>query len=172
MSLIIPDMYKESIFKINYKKLKEMNIKCLLFDLDNTIASYQKDKPEKKVKELMAILGEDFKIIILSNGKKGRVRPFKEALNIDSAHSSKKPLKMKYKKIMSMYKFKPNEIACIGDQILTDVLGANRIGALSILVNPTGAFEPFTTKFNRFFERIILKKLNKKGVLIKGEYYE
>lgn len=172
MSLFIPDMYKESIYKIDYKKLKKMGVKCLCFDLDNTMASYSISKPDKKLKELMTILGEDFKIIILSNGKKVRVRPFKEGLNLDSSHSSKKPLKRKYLKIMKMHKLNPTEIACIGDQLLTDVLGANRVGSISILVNQTGAYEPINTKFNRFFEKIILRNLNKKGVLVKGEYYD
>lgn len=172
MSLFIPDMYKESVYTINYKKLKEMNIKCLLFDLDNTLASYTVDVPDKKLKELINMLEEDFKVMILSNGSKKRVRPFKEGLNLDSSHSSKKPLKTKYKKIMNMYKYSNNEIACIGDQILTDVLGANRIGAISILVNKTGMYETFNTKINRFFEGMILKKFNKNGILIKGEYYD
>lgn len=172
MSLFIPDMYKESIYKIDYKKLKKMKVKCLLFDLDNTLASYSVEKPDKKLKEFITILEEDFKVVIISNGKKSRVRPFKEGLNLDSCHSSKKPLKTKYKKIMSMYKLSPTEIACVGDQILTDVLGANRIGAISILVNKMGTYEPINTRFNRFFEKILLNKYNKNGVLIKGEYYD
>ena len=38
--LLIPDIYDQSIYTINYKKLKKNGIKCLLFDLDNTIAPY------------------------------------------------------------------------------------------------------------------------------------
>ena len=172
MNIFIPDMYKESIYKINYKKLKRMKIKCLMFDLDNTIAAYTISKPDKKLKEFMTVLEEDFKVIILSNGTKERVRPFKEGLNLDAAHSSKKPLKTKYKKIMAMYKFSPSEVACIGDQIMTDVLGANRMKAVSILVNSMGDYDPIYTKMNRFWESMVLKKLNKNGVLIKGEYYD
>lgn len=172
MNLFIPDMYKESIYDIDYEKLKKMKIRCLLFDLDNTLVSYSVSKPDKKLKELITILEEDFKVIILSNGRKERVRPFKEGLNLDSSHSSRKPFKRKYKKIMSMHKFKATEVACIGDQIMTDVIGANKVGMISILVNSVGAYEPIWTRFNRFWENIILKKLNKNGVLIKGEYYD
>ncbi len=172
MNIFVPDMYQQSVHKIDYKKLKQRGIKCLLFDLDNTLVSYKEDKPNKKLKELFALLGENFKVIIISNNKKDRVRPFKEGLNVDAAHSSKKPLKTKYKKILSMYKYKANEIACIGDQIMTDVIGANRMGMLSILVNSLADEEPTVTKFNRIFERKILKNLQKKGILFKGEYYE
>lgn len=172
MEKFIPDMYQKSIYTIDYKKLKKRGIKCLLFDLDNTIASYTEDVPSQDLKELFHLLSIDFKVIIISNAPKKRLRPFKELLNVDVAFSSKKPFKKKYTKIMNMYDLAPEKIACIGDQILTDILGANRINALSILVNSIGAKEPIWTKFNRFFERFILKSLAKKGILEKGKYYE
>ena len=42
-----PDMYKKSIYDINYDKLKEMGKKYLFFDLDNTIISYQEKVPNE-----------------------------------------------------------------------------------------------------------------------------
>ena len=152
MDKFIPDIYMQSVFKIDYKNLKKRGIKCLLFDLDNTLATYDESVPSREVKELIHLLSNDFKVIILSNSSKKRLRPFKDILNIDVAYSSKKPLKKKYFKIMNIYNFKPEEIACIGDQIITDIFGANRVGAISILINPTGVKEPIWTRFNRFFE--------------------
>ena len=111
LDLLIPDIYAQSIYTINYKKLKKNGIKCLLFDLDNTIAPYKVDVPDQKVKELFARLEEDFKIIIVSNSGKNRLRPFKEKLNVDVAFSSRKPFKKKYKKILTLYKFKIDEHA-------------------------------------------------------------
>ena len=72
LDLFIPDVYAQSIYTINYKKLKKNGIKCLLFDLDNTIASYKTKEPDQKVKELIARLEEDFKVIIISNSNKNR----------------------------------------------------------------------------------------------------
>lgn len=172
MDIFIPDVYQKSIYTINYKKLKKNGIKCLLFDLDNTIAPYKVTEPDVKVKELFARLEEDFKVIIISNSPKNRIRPFKEKLNVDCAYSSKKPFKTKYKKILELYNFKIDEVACIGDQILTDILGANRMGFTSILVNRVAKYETIFTRFNRFFEKIILKKLAKKNLLVMGEYYD
>lgn len=172
MDLFIPDIYQQSIYTINYKKLKKNGIKCLLFDLDNTIAPYNVTEPDTKVKDLFASLGNDFKIIIISNNTKNRLRPFKEKLNVDTAYNSKKPFKTKYKKILELYKFKDNEIACIGDQLLTDILGANRMGFTSILVNSITKQESFFTRINRFFEKFILKALAKKRILVSGEYYD
>ena len=172
MDIFVPDIYQKSIYTINYKKLKKNGIKCLLFDLNNTLASYEVDYPDNKLRELIFELEKDFKVIIISNSSKKRVRPFKEKLNVDSAFSSKKPFKKKYKKIMNLYNFKVHEIAVIGDELLTDIWGGNKMGFKTILVNGISEEEPFYMRIIRYFERKIIKKLNKKGILFKGEYYE
>lgn len=172
MQNFIPDMYQKSIYDIDYQKLKKKGIKCLLFDLDNTLVPVNTSVPTKKVRELFAVLERDFKIIILSNSGKARLIPFKDGLNVDVAYSSHKPFKKKYLKIMEIYKFKYHEIAAIGDQLLTDIYGANRVGITSILINPIGEYEKLCTKFNRFLEGFVYRKLRKKGILEKGEYYE
>ena len=165
MDLFIPDVYQKSIYTINYAKLKKNGIKCLLFDLDNTCASYRTKEPDRRLKELFAYLTNDFKVIIISNSGKSRLRPFKEKLNVDTAYRAHKPFKKKYIKILNMYHFKENEIACIGDQLLTDILGANRLNFFSILVNPIAKYEVITTRINRLFEKVILKNLGKKHLL-------
>lgn len=172
MNYFIPDIYAKSIFTIDYKKLKKDGIKCILFDLDNTIAPINENKPSKDVKELFAYIDDlNIKIIILSNSKKSRVAPFKEMLNVDSAYMATKPLKRKFKKVLRMFNFEFSEVAEVGDQILTDVLGANRCGITSIFVDPLTDEDKFFTKINRKFEKIILNKLNKKGIYEKGKYY-
>ena len=172
MDAFIPDIYSQSIYTINYKKLKKHGIKCLLFDLDNTIVSYSDKEPDKRLKEFFHHLEDDFKIIVFSNSGKNRLRPFKEKLNVDTAFSCHKPFKKKYKKVLELYRYKETQIACIGDQLITDIFGANRMNFTSILVNKIGKKEPIWTRFNRFFERFILKKLAKKNLLVYGEYYD
>ncbi len=172
MDIFIPDMYVQSIYTINYKKLKKIGIKCLLFDLNNTLVSYECDYPDKKLQEFIYNLERDFKVIIVSNSNKNRVRPFKEKLNVDSSFSSKKPMKTKFKKIMNLYNFKDTEIAMIGDEILTDIWGGNKMGFTTILVNGISEIEPIHMQIIRKVEKRIIKNLNKKGILFKGEYYE
>lgn len=173
LEIYIPDMYKKSIYDIDYNALLEKGIKCILFDLDNTMAPIHIKEPDTTLRNLFAdieLMG--FKVIILSNSKKERVRPFKEKLNVDASFHSHKPFKKKYKKIMSLYHFNENEIACIGDQLLTDIKGANRMNFFSILVNPVSKIDLFGTKINRIFERRIFKKLERQGMFKVGEYYE
>ena len=173
MDKFVPDIYQKSIFGINYEALKNSGIKCLLFDLDNTICPVNINEPDKKCKDLFEDLKDmDFKIIIVSNNSKGRVTPFKNILNVDAAHSSRKPFKTKYQKILKLYDFKDNEVAAIGDQLVTDIFGANRMGFTSILINPISKNEGFATKINRRIEKIIIKNLKRKGLFTIGEYYE
>ena len=172
MNNFIPDIYVKNIFEIDYKKLKSDGIKCILFDLDNTIAPLKELKPNKDIKELFAYIDDlNMKVIIISNSRKSRVAPFKEELNVDSCYSSFKPLKIKYKKILKLFHYDYSEVAAVGDQILTDVFGANRSGITSIFVDSLTNEDRFLTKINRKFEKMILNNLKKKGVYEEGKYY-
>ncbi len=169
----IPDMYQKSIYTIDYKKLKIIGIKCIIFDVDNTILPAHTKKLSKKIRDLIERLKEmDFKVILLSNARKRRLKIFKEILEVDCSAASMKPFSYKYKKILREYKFKENEVVCVGDQLLTDVLGGNIVGITTILVNPISAKDQFLTRLCRFFEKIIMKKAAKKKLFFKGEYYD
>lgn len=169
----VPDIYAKSIFLINYKKLRKKGIKCILFDLDNTIAPVSIQKPSKKTIDLFEELKDlGFKLIIMSNSPKTRVEPFKTALNVDAAALCFKPKKDKYLKIMKIYNLKPEAICSIGDQLVTDIYGANNLDITSILVNQISPKDYFTSFFNRLIEKLIIKRLEKKDLFKKGRYYD
>ncbi len=173
MDIFVPDIYAKSIYTIDYEKLKRNGIKCILFDLDNTIAPLNVDTPDKSIRDLFNELeAMGFKLIIMSNSPRNRLRSFKEILNVDTSASSKKPLPQKYHKIMKMYNFKDSEVAAMGDQLLTDILGANHVGITSILLNPMSNIDGIGTKINRFFENKIFKYLEKRDILQRGKYYD
>ena len=171
--LLIPDIYAQSIYTIDYKKLKEKGIKCLLFDLDNTIAQTYAKTPSKEIINKFEEIEElGFKVIILSNALKSRLKPFKEILNVDTSALSCKPLSFKYKKIMMMYNYDEKDIAAIGDQLYTDIKGANKLNITSILVNPLSKRESILTKYNRIKENKLFNKWEKQGIFERGVYYE
>lgn len=173
IELYKPDMYKKDIYSIDYKKLKTFGIKCILFDLDNTIVPYYLYKPTRKVKDLIERLKDlGFKVIIFSNSSKRRLTPFKEILEVDCSASSRKPSQRKLKKVLTEYKFDQSEVAIIGDQIITDVFGGNRVGIFTVLVNPISNREPIWTKINRIRERKVIKKLRKRDMFKRWAYYE
>ncbi len=169
----IPDKYFKSIYDINYKALKKSGIKCLIFDISNTLESESTLAPSRKVKDLFEDLKEmDFKIILMSNGLKKNVIPFKELLCVDSSYLAFKPLKRKYKKILNIFHYSTHEVAAIGDQLFFDILGANRMHFTSILVNPISADEFAIARFNRKVENAVINKLTKKDYFKRGRYYE
>ena len=52
MEKYVPDIYQKSIYTVNYAKLLSQGIKCLLFDLDNTLVAYGVKTPPLKAKDL------------------------------------------------------------------------------------------------------------------------
>lgn len=173
MEKYVPDIYSKSIYSIDYEKLKENGIKCLLIDLDNTIVPISVKKPNKKIKDLFKKLEQiGFKVIIFSNNTKKRIKPFKDELIVDCAFKCKKPRQKKFLLIMKEYKYSISEIAIIGDNIITDILGGNKVGITTILVNPISNKERIDTKVLRIYEKNIINKLTKKELFKKGRYYE
>ena len=163
-----PSMYYKSIFDINYKLLKEKNIKVLIFDLDNTIMTYDEKKPSKEVVELFQKLSNDFSIFIASNNLKDKVRGIGKYLNVHAFYSLLKPSKRLKKLLLKKMNVKMEEVGMIGDQIVTDVFMGNRLKMKTILVDPLGKKDLKITVFNRWLEEKIMKRIKLK----RGEYYE
>ncbi|MDD3392018.1 MAG: YqeG family HAD IIIA-type phosphatase [Bacilli bacterium] len=172
MDKYIPDIYQQSIYTIDYQKLKDCGIKCLLFDLDNTLVPAKIDEPTKKVNELFKELKKDFKVIIFSNSHKRRVSTFSEKLKVDFYHSACKPFTKNFKKVITNNDYNISEVAIIGDQVLTDIIGGNKVGITTILINPVSPIDSFFTKINRHIEKIIINKLTSRNLFFKGHYYE
>jgi len=164
----IPQIYQKDIYHINYEILKNKKIKLIIFDLDNTISLVDETIPNKKTKEFINNLALDFKIIVASNNTKQRVGEFCKELNCEYLYSSLKPTKKIFRIIKKKYNFQNNEIAIIGDQLVTDIFLGNRCKLLTILVDPLGKKDLKITSFNRFIEDKIKKKINFKS----GVYYE
>jgi len=173
MEKYYPDMYQKSIYTINYEKLKQNGIKCLLFDLDNTCIPYKEKKPSKKLKNLFEELQDmGFKVILFSNAPKRRLEPFKKELLVDCSPNSRKPSKKSFLKVLEKFGFELSEVAIIGDQLYTDIYGGNKVGITTILVNSMSTKDMFFTKFRRILEKKTFKKLKKEGVFEKGKYYD
>lgn len=169
----IPKMYKKSIFDINYDKLKNKNIKCLIFDLDNTLLLMEKTIPDKKVCHLIRKLKKDFKVYILSNNtNRERLNRVGNALGIDYVLFAMKPFSHGFKKIIKKTSLSNKEICIIGDQMMTDILGGNKLGIYTILVEPLSTKDLKITSFNRFLESKKILKLEKMGLFKRGEFYE
>ena len=173
MNYFYPDIYAKSIYDINYNKLIDRGIKCLLFDLDNTCIPYVNKRPTKELKEQFDKLKDmGFKVIIFSNSPQKRLEPFKKILNVDCSAKSGKPRKRKFLRVLRRYNLNLPDVAIIGDQLVTDIYGGNRVGITTILVNPISNIDMPFTKIHRLIEKKKIKKMAKEGIFKLGEYYD
>ena len=164
----MPNAYQKDIYSINYKGLKSKGIKVLLFDLDNTLIEKGNYVINDKTLKLINKLKKDFIICILSNSIHiKKIKSVSKQLAIPYISNSKKPFKKGFKKL-KLTNIKEKEITMIGDQLLTDVLGGNRMNYYTILIDPINNDEHIFTKINRVFEKFILKKIQLK----RGNYYD
>lgn len=167
-----PTMYAKDIYHVDFNKVYNMGYRILLIDLDNTLVPHDVSDPTKESIELVDNLKSiGFEVVILSNNTQKRVATFANPLDVEYIYSTRKPMKYKYNRLINKMNYDRDKIVCIGDQIMTDVYGANRLGLANMLVEPLAPKDILWTKFNRFLERRVFKKLEKQGRLIKGEYY-
>lgn len=172
MENYIPDIYQKSIYTIDYQKLKDRGIKCLLFDLDNTLVPVSTKGHNKKIKALFDELKKDFKVILFSNSPKKRLKLFTEGLDVDYVASALKPFPKNFLYVLNKYNYNVSEVAIIGDRLLTDILGGNKVGITTVLINPISTKDALSTKFLRIIENKIIYKLRNKNLFTKGKYYD
>lgn len=167
-----PNIYKRNIFEIDYSLLKKLGKKCLIFDLDNTLALIDDKNCPDETKKLILKLKKNFRVFVVSNNNYKRIKPYLEELDIEGFSNACKPSYMKLKKISKKYNFKKDEMVMIGDQMVTDIQAGNRFGILTILVDPLGKKDLKITGINRFLENKIIQRYSKNKIFERGNYYE
>lgn len=163
--IFYPKSYFRNILDIDIDFLLKNNIKAVLLDIDNTILDYKNNIPEGLEDWVKNAKNNNIKFCILSNtNKKKKAQKMSKLLDIPYIFFAKKPLKYGFKKAKEILNIEENNtIAVIGDQVLTDVLGANRCNMYSILVKPLHNKDIFVTKINRLIENKILRKYFKEN---------
>ena len=172
MGIFKPTMYRKNIFEIDYQKLKDKGIRCLVFDLDNTLGLIEHEKCPRNTKKLIKSLQNDLLIFIASNNNTRRIKPYMEDLGVGGVSWCMKPSTRGLKKIKKEYNLKKKEMVMIGDQIVTDVLAGKRFHIMTILVDPLGNKDLKITGLNRYWEDKIVRRYEKKGELKRGNYYD
>ena len=100
--------------------------------------------------------------IVSNSNKKEKVEKVAKELGIPFIYMGKKPFKSGLLKGADILKLNNENIAVVGDQIFTDVLGANRCNMFSILVEPINKKDIFITVVKRPLENYIIRKYLKK----------
>ena len=135
---LIPNYSFCNLFDVSPEFLKELGIKFLMFDLDNTIAAYNEHSPSSVMSTwLEDIRSSGVELFIISNSNRThRVESFAKAFNVDFFLNASKPSPKSVYNAMDCAGYNTCESALVGDQIFTDTLAANRAGVVSIIVRP------------------------------------
>ena len=157
--LFYPRDYFNKISEISLNYLVQNHIKGLILDVDNTLIDYYKNITEDTINWAENLKQNGIKMCILSNSnKKEKVKEVAQKLDIEYSYFAMKPFKNGFRKAKKMLQLENSEIAVIGDQIFTDVIGANRMKMYSILVEPIQEKDIFITLIKRPFENYIKQK--------------
>ena len=163
LNCIFPDIYIQSVYELPLEALKKRGIRGLIFDIDNTIAPYDVPEPDQKLIEWFDMLKKQgFRICILSNNHKKRVKKFNEKLRVLAIHKAGKPGIKKLRRAISVMKLTELETAMIGDQVFTDMWCGHMAGLYCIMTAPICNRDQFVTKIKRGLERQVMKQYFKK----------
>ncbi len=170
LKLFCPNMYVSSIYSIHPEDLVNKNIKGIIIDLDNTLVPWDEKEPNENLMDWFeSIFDKGIKFCMVSNNREHRVKLFADSLSIPYIFDAVKPRKKAFLRGIKILGTNPSNTAVIGDQILTDILGGNRMGAFTILVKPMSSQEFWWTRLMRKIEKNIISILIKKGLLEKPE---
>ena len=151
-----PKEYVDSTYVIDFDSLANKGYKGVIFDIDNTLVMH--DAPaDEKAKALFVHLKEiGMNACLLSNNKEPRVAMFNSEVGVFAIHKGGKPNPKGYRKAMELMGTNEQNTLFVGDQLFTDVWGANLTGIYSILVKPIDPREEIQIVLKRYLEKIVL----------------
>ena len=126
---LIPDVILKRLTELTPEFLSARGISFLMMDFDNTIVPYTTDVPLEQMKS------SNIRLCVVSNSKRPRVVTFCRTYGLDCITHARKPFQKGISECLTRFHLRPSQAALVGDQIYTDVLGANCAGLTSILVS-------------------------------------
>lgn len=153
---LFPSACEASTYEIPFSRLYELGYRGVIFDIDNTLVPHGAPADERAVDFFKGLKELGFTCCLLSNNKEPRVKMFNEKIGVHYIFNAHKPSVKNYKKAMEIMKTTEDTTIFVGDQIFTDVWGANRAGINSILVSPIHPKEEIQIVLKRFLEKPLL----------------
>ncbi|MCL2114050.1 MAG: YqeG family HAD IIIA-type phosphatase [Streptococcaceae bacterium] len=155
-----PDFLLEAVYQLDAESLRKIGITAVMVDLDNTLIAWNNpDGTPELLSWLEEMRENNIKVIVVSNNKRERVARAVEKFGVDYISRAMKPFALGINNALKRFDEKPSEVVMVGDQLMTDIRAAHRAGVRSILVKPLVESDAWNTKFNRWRERRVWKKL-------------
>lgn len=163
-NFLIPDYYYHSIHDVDLSFFKELNIKGVLFDIDNTLEPYETIEPSEKTIRLFENLRNNgINVAVISNNHEERVKRFCSSLDVEYSFDSGKPSSKKILQAIERMGLKSDDVIIVGDQLFTDVWAGNNTKIKSMFVDRINNKESFFIKVKRLLELPIVAKIKKNG---------
>ena len=152
--LFRPTFWLKNVFAIDEEFLKRNDVRALVLDLDNTLSMHGNPAAEEGVEEWLAKMRElGVKMRVVSNNTTKRVAPLAARLGLEFTANGAKPLTFGVSRAMKAMGADKATTLVVGDQIFTDVVGGNLIGARVFLTEPLGPETDGFIKFKRHLEK-------------------
>jgi len=163
---LIPQQYVQSVYDLDLDDLRKRGITGLILDLDNTLAAWRFGEPEPRLAEWMKeVKASGLKPYIVSNDLGPRVDLFTRFLDVQGVARAGKPRRKAFRDALRVLGLPAEQVAVVGDQVFTDMLGAKPLGCRGILVMPVSEREFVGTRLVRRVERCFLRLLASRGLL-------
>ena len=157
LSRFYPFEYCSSVYDIDFRSLYKAGYRGIIFDIDNTLVRHNAPVNDTVRELIQSLKNIGFDICLLSNNNAKRVNAFGEDLDVFHIHRGGKPNTKGYIRAMALMNTCKGNTVFVGDQIFTDIWGANRAGIHSMLVQPIDKNEGIQIKIERLPEKLILR---------------
>ena len=157
-----PSKMEESSYVIPYENWKKMGIQGIVYDIDNTLVPHGAPADERAIRLFEHLRGLGLKTCLLSNNKEPRVKSFAQQVKCPYIYKGGKPGAKGYKKAMETMGTDVKNTLFVGDQLFTDIWGANRLGIQTVLVRPINPKEEIQIVLKRYLEKVVLHFYTKK----------
>ncbi len=159
MAFFAPSFRFHRVEEITPAFLQSQGVRGLLLDVDNTLSPHNAPLPEPMaVRWLKKMQRAGVAVMIVSNNRPARVSPFAARLGLPFTANAAKPLPLGFDRARRTLGLPRESLAVVGDQLFTDMAGANAAHLRAILVDP---IQPETHGFlrvKRKWERPLLPR--------------
>lgn len=151
-----PGEYMDSTYEIDFDGLYEEGYRGIIFDIDNTLVPHGAPADERARALFSHLKALGYQCMLLSNNKEPRVKMFNDVVEVSYIFKAGKPKPGNYRRAMELMETNPKNTIFVGDQIFTDIYGANLAGIRTILVKPIHPKEEIQIVLKRYLEKIVL----------------
>ena len=151
----------------NFTEYYKKGYRGILFDIDNTLVPHNAPATEEAIRLIHRLKEIGFGICLVSNNKEPRVAEFNKPLDVKYIYKAGKPKRSGYQKAMQLLGTDTTNTLFVGDQLFTDLWGANNTGITSLLVKPIDKKEEIQIILKRIPEKWILHSYLKKHQIVR-----